>query len=107
MGSMPYGTAEPQEGVQKGMATLTIPSTRSMRDPKVVLTVDPIARTVDAEVTETCPSCNGYGPPCGECRGVGQIRHECKTPADLSRILGREATWATLDTIRAFADGGG
>lgn len=87
------------------MASLTVPTTRTINDPKVILTVDPIARTVAVEVTETCPSCSGYGSPCGECRGDGQLHHPCKSADDLAALLGADAAKTTFDTIRAFGGG--
>ncbi len=98
------------------MASLSVPTFRSVENPKIILTIDPIAHKVVVEITETCPSCAGYGSPCGGCQGDGLLHHACgtynavtrmyeKVENTLAGLLGVEATKTTLDTIRAFVSG--
>jgi hypothetical protein len=73
----PFVSVDPQLGVLFQMPTLAVAASRIISDPKAIFTVDPIAKTVSVEVTETCPSCQGYGSPCGGCDGSGAVRHVC------------------------------
>ena len=85
------------------MASLTIPSSRIILDPKVIFTVDPITGSADVEVTETCPSCFGYGSPCGQCQGDGERHHKGLSAANLVSLLGADATKAVIATLNSFA----
>lgn len=84
------------------MATLTIPTTTTLQDPKVVLTIDPVSLTMTTEVTETCPNCGGYGDHCGRC-DRGTITHVIETKAplgvQLAAQIGQDAARNVIELL--------
>ncbi len=109
---MPFASVDPQDGVTHKMPTLAVSQDRVIYDPKVFLTIDPVVKTVIVEVTETCPSCTGYGSPCVSCNGSGKILHDCgsfdttkgvlEAQVNLEKILGVSATRDVVKTLLTF-----
>ena len=91
------------------MAALTVPATRTLQDPKIVLTIDPVTLTMQTEVTETCHNCAGYGDHCGQC-DRGTVTHviETKTPlpAQLATQIGPKAAQDVIDLLATLCKPG-
>lgn len=66
---------------------LKIPSEKSIKDPKVILTIDLIDGSVNQELTEECNNCSGYGSPCSNCER-GTISHIVKNKKEIDNWIG-------------------